>query len=36
MRRTVGVAFERDSGHGDVRSFGEPIFQRAVFGRTFG
>src|SRR4029453_2258445 len=35
MWRTVGVALEGDRGHGDDRGFGEPIFQRGVFGLPF-
>ena len=31
MGRAVGVAFEGDGGHGDDRTFGEPLFQIVIF-----
>ena len=31
MRRAVGIALERDGGHGDHRPCCKPLFQFAVF-----
>src|SRR5437660_11803051 len=32
---TIGIAFKRNSGHGDVRTFGEPLFQIVIFRLAF-
>lgn len=34
MRRTVGIAFKSDGGHGDDREFGKPLFQVVIFRLT--
>ena len=36
MPRAVGVTLERDRGHGDLRSFGEPFLKVEVFGLAVG
>jgi len=36
MGRTVGVALERDGGHGDDRTTGEPFLELVVFSLAFG
>ena len=36
MGCTVGVALERDRGHGDDGAFGEPLLQLGVLGFAFG
>ena len=32
---TIGIAFKSNSGHGDVRSLGEPLFQLVIFRLAF-
>src|SRR2546430_1782429 len=32
---TIGIAFKSNSGHGDVRTFGEPLFQIVIFRLAF-
>src|SRR2546423_12449398 len=32
---TIGIAFKSNSGHGDVRTFSEPLFQLVIFRLAF-
>jgi hypothetical protein len=35
MRCPIGIAFQRNRGHADVRSFSEPLFQLIIFRLAF-
>ena len=35
VRRTIGIAFKGDGGHGDDRTFGKPLFQIVIFRLAF-